>query len=213
MRIIDEKFKETTPTETVQKIKGILDKLGIEVTEQWNDSGLSNCYSLNLYANGGSPFSNGKGVTKEFAQASAYGEFIERLQVGLFFYKHQSIISNREMDIHSFAPDAKYMTVEELVENGEWMDYIIDALGNPAVTRKTIAEHCKIYSCSSDGRVLTLPFFSIFENKHVYLPMGFIDQIYATNGCCVGNTRAEAWIHAFSEILERHSAVMIKSKI
>lgn len=204
MHIIDEKFKEVTPSETVKKIQGILHSIGVDVTEKWNDSGLSNCYSLNLHANGGSPFSNGKGVTKEFAQASAYGEFIERLQGGLFFYKNQSFIRNKEVDIHSYAPDVKYMTEEELIENGEWMDYIIESLGNPAVTRKTIAQHCKIYACADDGKILTLPFYSLFENKHVYLPMGFVDQIYATNGCCVGNSRNEAWIHAMSEIMERH---------
>ena len=32
MQIIDEKFKEVTPTETVNKIKGILKDIGIEVT-------------------------------------------------------------------------------------------------------------------------------------------------------------------------------------
>ena len=115
------------------------------------------------------------------------------------------------MDIHSFAPDAKYMTMDELIENGEWMDHIIDTLRNPAVTRKTIASHCKVYSCSKDDKILTLPFYSLFEDKYVYLPMGFIDQIYATNGCCVGNTRQEAWIHAFSEILERHSTLKTMS--
>lgn len=207
MQLIDEKFKEVSPTDTVKKIKDILNSIDVQVEESWNDSGLSNCFSLNLFANGGSPFSNGKGVTKEFAQASAYAEFIERLQGGLFFYKNQSIIRDREMDIHSYAPDVKYMSVEELESEGEWMDYIIKALGNPSITRKAIAQQCKIYACSDDGRILTLPFYSLFENKYVYLPMGFVDQIYATNGCCAGNTREEAWVHAFSEILERHATL------
>ncbi len=74
MQYIDEKFKEAKPQDTVAKIKGILDSLGIEVYETWYDSGLENCYSLTVSAKGGIPTSNGKGITKDFARASAYGE-------------------------------------------------------------------------------------------------------------------------------------------
>lgn len=207
MYLIDQKFKEVSPDKTVKKIQKILTSVDIEVQESWNDSGLSNCFSLNLYANGGNPFSNGKGITKDFAQASAYAEFIERLQGGLFFYKNQSIIRDKEIDIHTYAPDAKYMSVEELEQNGEWMDYLIKELGDPSITRNTIAKQCKIYACTDTDNILTLPFYSLFEDKYVYLPIGFIDQIYATNGCCAGNTREEAWVHAFSEILERHATL------
>jgi ribosomal protein S12 methylthiotransferase accessory factor len=37
--------------------------------------------------------------------------------------------------------------------------------------------------------------------------MAFVDQIYATNGCCAGNTRDEAWVHALSEMMERHASI------
>ena len=205
MQYIDEKFKEAKPQDTVAKIKGILDSLGIEVYETWYDSGLENCYSLTVSAKGGIPTSNGKGITKDFARASAYGEFIERLQGGLHFYKFQSIIRDNDMNIQSFAPDAKYMTVEELEENGDWMDNIINEYKYPNLNRKTIAQFCKMYDCADDGKILTLPFYSLFEKRYVYLPIAFINQIYATNGCCVGNSREEAWVHALSEIMERHA--------
>ena len=158
MRYIDERFKEASPEDTVAKIKGILEKYGIEVYERWTDSGIENCYSLSVFAKGGIPSANGKGVTKEFAKASAYGEFIERLQGGLHFYKLQSIIRNKEVHLQTYAPDAKYMTVDELIENGEWMDYIIEEYKLTNVTRKTIAQHCKAYACADDGKILTLPF-------------------------------------------------------
>lgn len=212
MKYIDEKFKDADPRETVARIKDILNSLGIEVYENWYDSGLENCYSLRVYAEGGVPASNGKGVTKEFARASAYGEFIERLQGGLHLYKYQSIIRDSDMDIQTFAPDAKYMTVEELESDGEWMDRIIEEYKYPDVTRKTIVELCRIYACADDGKILTLPFFSLFEKKYVYLPIAFVDHIYSTNGCCVGNTRNEAWVHALSEIMERHANLEVFTK-
>ncbi len=207
MQYIDEKFKERKPEETVALIENILRQHGIEVNEKWHDSGVENCCSLTLSANGGIPSSNGKGITPALARASAYGEFIERLQGGLFFYKFQSIGRDPAMNIHSFAPDVRYMTVQELEENGEWMDYIIKEYNNPRITRKSIARLCKIYDVSPEGKILTLPFYSLFEKKTVYLPMAFVDQIYATNGCCVGNSRNEAWVHALSEMMERHASI------
>ncbi len=212
MRYIDEKFKDSDPRDTVEKIIGLLKKVGIETEEKWHESGVENCFSLTVSANGGIPSSNGKGVTEELARASAYGEFIERLQGGLFFYKFQSLVREESMNIHAFAPDAKYMTVEELFENAEWVDLVVESCNSPSVDRDTVAEYCKVYSLSSDGRILAVPFYSIFEKRSVYLPINFVDQIYATNGCCVGNTKEEAWVHALSEMMERHASLkMLKS--
>ena len=211
MQYIDMKFKERNPVETVNIIKEILDNIGLEVFETWLDSGIDNCWSLQVAPHGGVPFSNGKGITKELARASAYGEFIERLQGGLFFYKHQSIIRDSDMNIQSFAPDAKYMTMSELIADGEWMDYIIRAYGGN-ISRESIAKQCMVYDCSIDGKILTLPFYSLFEDKYVYLPISFVDQIFATNGCCVGNSKSEAWVHALSEIMERHATLNILTK-
>ncbi len=212
MRYIDEKFKDSDPRDTVEKIIGLLKKVGIEAEEKWHESGVENCFSLTVSANGGIPSSNGKGITKELARASAYGEFIERLQGGLFFYKFQSLVREESMNIHAFAPDAKYMTVEELFKDAEWVDLVVKSCNSSLVDRDTVAEYCKVYSLSTDGRILTVPFYSVFEKKSVYLPINFVDQIYATNGCCVGNTKEEAWVHALSEMMERHASLkMLKS--
>lgn len=207
MQHIDIRFKDNDPKETVKQIQDILQSIGVEVTETWYDSGVEGCYSLSVYANGGVPSANGKGVTKELARASAYGEFIERLQGGLFTYKYQSIHRIPAINLHAYAPDKKYMTTEELIACGEWMDSIIWTYGQGQLTRNDIAEQCLAYACSDDDRILTVPFYSLFENKYVYLPIAFVDQIYATNGCCVGNTKEEAWVHALSEMMERHASL------
>jgi ribosomal protein S12 methylthiotransferase accessory factor len=55
--------------------------------------------------------------------------------------------------------------------------------------------------------MLTIPFYSLFEKKYVYLPVNFVDHMYSTNGCCAGNTREEAWVHALSEMMERHASI------
>lgn len=207
MRHIDEKFKDNDPKATVRKIQNILENLGIEVVESWYDSGVEHCYSLGLSGKNGSPTANGKGVSEDFARASAYGEFIERLQGGLFFCKFQSLSAIEGMNVHSYAPDAKYMTEEELIADGQWMDLLIRGYPELHLTREGIAEHCRAYACCDDGRILTVPFYSLFEDRYVYLPVGFVEQMYTTNGCCAGNSREEAWVHALSEIMERHSSI------
>ncbi len=207
MQHIDEKFKDSRPVATVERIQGILEEFGIFVTERWVESGIEHCNSMSVAANRGLPSCNGKGVTKELARASGYAEFIERLQGDLLFTKYQSIKRQREVDIQSYAPDSRYMTVQELIDNGEWMDYIIEAYNDPMITRESIAEYCRVYACADDDRILTVPFYSLFEDKYVYLPMEFVNHIYATNGCCAGNTREEAWVHALSEMMERQGTL------
>ena len=203
---IDEKFKDCSPEETVSKIKTILNELDIECCENWNDSGVNSCHSVNLKTTMGVPNTNGKGISKDFARASAYAEFIERLESGLFLSKYRSIIRDPEMDFHAYAPDGKYMTVNELIENGEWMDYIVNSYNDPAITRETIAKNCKAYACADDGKILTVPFYSLFEDKYVCLPIEFVSHMYTANGNCAGNTREEAWVHALSEIMERNAS-------
>ena len=203
---IDYKFKDRDPRQTVEKIQGILKDLGIETFERWRESGLDNCHTVVLFANNGVPRTVGKGVTKEFARASAYAEFIERLQAGLHISGLQSLLREPGMDIHRFAPDAKYMTEQELIENGEWMDPIIASYPDQKVTRQSLARLCRIYACADDGKILVLPFYSLFEKKYVYLPSAFVARMYTANGNCAGNTREEAWVHALSEMMERKAS-------
>lgn len=212
MRYIDEKFKDNDPKSTVEKIQNILKELGVEVHEKWNQSGVEHCHSLILSGGNGCPTANGKGISEDLARASGYGEFIERLQGGLFFCKFQSLSGIDEMNVHTFAPDAKYMTVDELIKNGQWMDHIINEYADLNLTREGIAEHCRAYACTEDDRILTVPFYSLFEDQYVYLPVGFLEQMYTTNGCCAGNSKEEAWVHALSEIMERHSSIEAVTK-
>jgi len=207
MQHIDEKFKDTSPQLTIERIQKLLRDVGIELEETCKNSGIENCWSCQVLVKGGHPFfSNGKGVTRDLARASAYAEFIERLQCGLFLYKFQSINRDADVDIHRFAPDGRFMTMAELEAEGEWMDYVIESYGK-GLTRKKLASICKCYAATDEDKIWTVPFYSIFEDKYVYLPAAIVEHVYATNGCCAGNTREEAWVHGLSEIMERRSTL------
>ena len=201
--MIDLKFKDMPPEETVKKIQSILNSLNIEVEEKWNESGIDHCHSLSVTLRNGYASSNGKGITKELARASAHAEFIERLQQGLHYYKLPALADLPELDLQAYAPDAKYMTMQELEECSDWMDYLIQSYGNN-ITRKHILKLCKAYACTDNDKILTIPFYSLFEDKYVYMPAAFTTQMYTSNGCCAGNTPEEAIVHAISELFERN---------
>lgn len=207
----EEKFKECPPEITVENIIKCLEKVDIKLAETVYDAKIGDCYSARVEPDNKAAIgSNGKGVTPNLARASGYAEFIERLQCGLWLYKFQSICRDSEMCLHTYAPDAKYMTVDELIENGEWMDYVIDTYCG-GLTRKKLAEQCRMYACVDEpnGKILTLPFYSLFEDKYIYLPMGYVETMYTANGCCAGNSRDEAWVHALSEMIERKETIRV----
>lgn len=85
LQTIDAVYKDARPMDTVERIKGILDEYGIRTVVTWGESNVPNCYSLRVNIEGTRVGTNGKGVTKEFALASGYGEFMERLQQGLIW--------------------------------------------------------------------------------------------------------------------------------
>ena len=159
MQHIDLKFKDSKPTETVEKIKNILNSVDIQVEESWNTSGVANCCSLNVHVEKGIPRTNGKGVTPELAQASGYAEFIERIQSGIYLNSYQSIHRDKDFNFHSYAPDCKYLTVDELIENGDWMDHVIDEYSG-RLTREELAEQCEMHAGSE--KILTVPYYSYF---------------------------------------------------
>ncbi len=203
MKYIDEKFKEVRPEATVELIKNLLSDLDIELTEIWHNTGIDDCWALRVIEQNEAFGTNGKGVSKEFAAASAYAEFMERLSLGIFLRNRQFLNRDDPTNLNAYAPDARYMTKQELIDNGEWMDYIIEKYD--CLTREYIAKLCIAFAGKEP--VLTVPYYSLFEDKYVYIPVDFETRIYTANGCCAGNTRCEAWIHGISEIYERHNCL------
>jgi len=78
---LNNKYKDAIPYNTIKAIREILHHVGIEVYEQnWEDIS-SKCFSVRVEIDGFSNVgTNGKGTTRFFALASAYGELMERLQ-------------------------------------------------------------------------------------------------------------------------------------
>lgn len=101
------KLKDAMPVETIQRIRSILSDMGIIVTEKWFES-VNGIYSVLLQSIATRLTSNGKGTSQQYALASGYGEFMERLQNGaLYMYKMTLSEEDAFYDGFVYAPDEK----------------------------------------------------------------------------------------------------------
>ena len=76
------KYKDSAPAATVRKIRDILAGLGIRTAEKCCSPGIDGLFSCRISIQGTQIGQNGKGTTPEYALASGYAEFIERLSTG-----------------------------------------------------------------------------------------------------------------------------------
>ena len=205
------RYKEVTPAETVKKLKKLLDELGIEVEEKWSDKSSVDTYSLRITIKGTDIGQNGKGMTKEFAMASAYAEFFERFQNGIFRFRIEK--PTKELPF-STAPDEKYMSVEEAMQqDNSLFQYIVNANGKGSASKAEKIEYIKELLNEKENYIY-IPYYSV-KNKNVqYIPSTLFSALYDTNGMCAGNSKEEALIEGLSEILERYAgAKMVMEKL
>lgn len=167
-------YKEVSPVKTVEKIKSILDELEIGVEENWCDKSDIETYSLRLSIKGTNIGSNGKGISKEYARASAYAEFMERLQNDILVsaYIRQDVRTTREERNLGQEPDGKIMTSEEIIDQGgSFIDFYFKNRQMEKATRNEKIEKFKAINkfeymlTGDDNSFFCLPFYSCREKK------------------------------------------------
>ncbi len=198
MQLIDEKFKDASPEQTINKIEDILKSNGFSVTETPGDSGVKHCHSLHISINGTNATSNGKGASPTLARASAYAELMERLQSARFC-KSGTVFS-----------DEKFFNKEELSEYcGTYFSEI--SKNHPksdgtCISDDELAEYCTLLDGGDTAKVL--PFYDVINKKMTYFPYS-LTKIYSTTGLAAGNSVEEAIVQGSSEIFERNSKLRI----
>lgn len=198
------KKKDREPVETISIIKNILTNLGIELKELWAPSS-PYLYAVRLKYNN-IVFSEGKGTSKEYALASAYGELIERLQNGYIrsimptnFFAKLNATEIRLEDFlkqdNIFAKELiyQYLTPIHSQENETKKQHLnsIDELFETVLGEKVSSINC-------------VEFYSLKEKKNILLPYDILSSLHSGNGMCAGNTMEEALVQGFSEIIERY---------
>ena len=153
-------------------------------------------------------FTNGKGVTKDAALASALGEFFERLNCNYFFadfYLGETIAKSEFVHY----PNEKWFPIgdtdempEGLMNESLWEHY--DPTGE-----LTPSQLIDTNSGNAERGICALPYTNVITNKTYFLPMNIVGNLYVSNGMSAGNTKTEARVQALSEIFERS----IKNKI
>jgi len=223
-------YKTSLPYDTVQKIRKILFEHNIFLIEVASKSKVSNTYSNRIVvADEGLETldigTNGKGMTARYSLASAYGEFMERLQnmtitpnfvpEGYFFEPnncekdfpeyHEFLDSCSAASSFLISPDEKWLDFEDVLKETK------DVLQNMRVYGKLPEEELArvLREFSYKGKLACVPFYSVFEDKTVYLPYVLVKVNTGSNGMCAGNSPKEAMIQGLSEIYERHAQQMI----
>jgi ribosomal protein S12 methylthiotransferase accessory factor len=195
--------------DTVLKAKKIINDFGIILTENWIESGISNCYSVRVEIINTNVGTNGKGVTKLLAMASAYAEFLERFQNGHLFTFEKDKDMFRDVGFIS-SPDEIAFDISTAYEKGKILiDSIIDF--NGLLDDKGYYNKFLELSREFDVNELKmncLPFYNLIESRMESLPV-FLRSAYGTNGMCAGNTREEALVQGISEVFERYVHVRI----
>ena len=218
----ERRYKEVSPEETVKRLKKLLDQLGIEVEEKWSKESSVGTYSLRICIKGTDIGQNGKGMTKDFAMASAYAEFFERFQNGIMRFRMEK--PTKELPFIN-SPDEKHLTVEEALNitnnnlKNSFFENILKQNGKNDCSNQEKIEYIKQILNEKSNLVekedyLYLPYYSVKNKEIEYIPDRLFSYLFDTNGMCAGNSKEEALIEGLSEILERYAGTrMVKEKV
>ncbi len=199
------------PSNTIRRIKDGLRKLRLNV--EYSPFRVSeNLYWGQIWIDSIRIVCNGKGITPELAEASAYAELAERFSAGLFYPVFEERVR--------FNMPALYNEATNGFLNYEWMEGYVhahqddleeshlrieDLLANESHLTDNDVEYIKSSKMAGhwvDG-------FSIAREETIKVPVNFVAYIHASNGIAAGNTIEEAMIQASCEIFERHAQIEI----
>lgn len=198
---MDQKYKDINPYETIDRVKNFLLELEIMVIERWtiNEFGL---YSVNLTIDDTTLFVNGKGTTKVYALASAYGEIMERFQNYALFRMRSSIFVKDKL---YFSRNYKKCTIEEYKGFHENLVNLMGLNVNEYDLANLFADYSINSADSHESKMCV--FKELNKESNLEIPVDMIDYYYGTNGMVAGNTEYEAYVQGLSEVLERYVAV------
>ncbi len=188
--------KDCSPIETINKVITILNNRGIKIKETDLIKTDKGWVSIRLELEGLNGIGvNGKGISYEYALASAYGELLERLWTQnllskdyKYFYKKAKEISGEQLTMQE-----KYLFLDVMNSTNEQSNVeLIDKL-------MSVNEYCNI------GR----EFKNLVDGMVIKMPINLVNFMCGTNGLCAGNSMEEAVSQGICELFERHVQKLI----
>lgn len=221
-------YKAYPPSITINKIRTLLEQIGVFLRE---DSYCSNnclfttrvsmsCGRMEQLNIG----TNGKGTTYQYALASGYAEFMERLQNNLLFKGYKNA-TKRNLQLLG---DNYYK--KTLIEKDLSLDFLYDPHEIKVSVENEVNQHFDFLKAlfpffidRADAidffknklnfkQLICVPYYSHKTKGEVFLPIEIIEVACGSNGMASGNTKEEALIQGFCEILERYSGYEIYRK-
>ncbi|MDD2702727.1 MAG: YcaO-like family protein, partial [Candidatus Omnitrophica bacterium] len=198
--------KDAKPKDTIRVIRSILKRAGFSVGESSWKHPVPHVWSVHVRERACPRLcANGKGASRELALASAFAEFMERLNTGYFFSDY-TIGGPAGHSGFYFFPQEKWFPVKGRRLPEGILDTHLRCFYDPE--NKLAAEHL-VERISGRTDICAVPFTRVRDGGEIYFPVSILDNLYATNGMASGNTPGEARVQALSEILERY----VKNKI
>ena len=184
--MFQDKFKERKPEDTIKLIKEFFinkNFLLIENFIQQNLAGTFSCQFSLYFKNIHILTTNGKGLTKLFAEASGLSEMYERFCNFYFLQSNNNIFLNEYI---KYTKIVKKISKQEALSN---FDYLIDYL-NENLNKENYYGFKYIN----------------FNNKEqsIFIDPTAIFRMTTTNGMAAGNTLEEAFNQGISELFERY---------
>lgn len=209
------KYKTCSPLETISTIQSILEANDIKTKiKYYTTTGDEHSCRLNIINQGLETFDigvNGKGMSLDYATASAYGELMERLQNkaicrdNLIYATKSFVRLTNEPDCPSSALDFLYFPDECLTEidSSELISSVIPQFF------PTHLENVKKYVSNSKVWSIFAPFQNLSNNENKLIPVEWFRAMCSSTGLCAGNSREEALVQGINEICERYVLMKI----
>lgn len=213
------RYKENSPQETVERIIGLLDNIGLET--QYETFGTDvKCYSSRVSLKNEGLYdigSNGKGTGAEFCKASAYAELMERIQNRIFFAQPRYDSTYRDIykkiyPLYTVRGEYQPACMSELKKKLAATAKPMPLFGKTA--EDVVDDLLEKMTFGKEEGFGTVPFYALKAQETVYLPEDIIKYFTGSNGMAAGNTLEEAIVQGLSEIFERYVQLqMIEKKI
>lgn len=213
-------YKAKEPSQTINFIRNKLFDVGIFLKERHYDSDLFYASKVSICNQGLENLniaSNGKGMNSLYSLASAYAEFLERLQNNMLFDNHfyatgeflekdicskdfkSRVLTNKTALDFRYDPREYSMNVEESANTYfNFYNKLFPFIKNKQDLISFIKKELLYDS------LISIPFHSVKTKSEVFLPYEIILAACGSTGMCSGNTKNEALTQGFCEIFERY---------
>lgn len=199
-----------TPANTIRRIKDGFARLGLK-PEYVPYRVAGNIHWGRVWIDAIRIVCNGKGVSPELAEASAYAELAERFSAGLFYPVFEQEVR--------FNLPALYNRATRRFLNYEWMAGYVgahqDEVTNPLKIEDLLANETHLKAADVEeikGSHMACHWVdghSLVSGETVKVPINFVAYIHASNGIAAGNTLGEAFVQASCEVFERYAQIGI----